>query len=221
MLISFGNYFHRIHIIKTYDEDTLIKYLSISNIYLETEYTPQPKVILYSIYYQVPIIIISNQNTIVSSNILISINNTLGLNNNMNDAIHYIISLVLSQEEKLKEIKNDYYYKCNAIINDNIFLNEFIGIMKGLYGKTINYNKNEIINKIKQCDKKELKYILSKTFITDIKTNKLLLSCYKKKNEYINEIQEILYLYRLNHSDNENIITNTTEYEYNGNLDYV
>lgn len=219
--MSFGNYFHRIHIIKTYDEDTLIKYLSISNIYLETEYTPQPKVILYSIYYQVPIIIISNQNTIVSSNILISINNTLGLNNNMNDAIHYIISLVLSQEEKLKEIKNDYYNKRNAIVNDNIFLNEFIGIMKGLYGKTINYDKNEIINKIKQCDKKELKYILSKTIITDIKSNKLLLSCYKKKNEYINEIQEFLYLYRLNPSDNENIITNSTEYEYNGNLDYV
>lgn len=184
-----------------------MNYLSICDLYLETEFQPQPKNIILASHFQVPVIVIAQygMKTTISANMLMAMNETSGIKTSVYNGVEYIISLVVKDNELLKKTKSQLNVSRNVLINDTVYLNEFISMLKIVSGFQFNETKNETYTKIQYLlTQRRYDTLLYNThrFITpvisDYEVWYYLATFYENIKEYNNAYKCIQYCLRLN-----------------------
>lgn len=209
-------YFHRIHFVNLcifvifiiiVSEELLMNYFSICDLYLETEFIPQPKNIILASYFKVPVILIPQygMKTTITANMLQAMNETKGVKSSVYNSVEYIIGLVIRNNQQLKESKSQLEYSRHVLINDTIYLNEFISMLKVISGWQFNDTRNVTFTKIQYLiTQRRYDTLLYNTnlfitpLISDYEIWYHLAALYQTVKDYSTAYQCIEYCLRLN-----------------------
>lgn len=188
-------------------EELLMNYFSICDLYLETEFIPQPKNIILASYFKVPVILIPQygMKTTITANMLQAMNETKGVKSSVYNSVEYIIGLVIRNNQQLKESKSQLEYSRHVLINDTIYLNEFISMLKVVSGWQFNDTRNVTFTKIQYLiTQRRYDTLLYNTnlfitpLISDYEIWYHLAALYQTVKDYSTAYQCIEYCLRLN-----------------------